>query len=267
MTVMALRMAAASNGVSKLHGQVSRKMWQGSGRGCRRTRSHQPRYNGVHFRSWISYEMNQLYNRYLGPEWREEPAEYSIWKRSETIPGEELWRQRARRERLVAFVRRQLRAQLERRALPRDVEAADECWTPDALTIGFARRFATYKRAALILRDPERLERLLNAPGPHRADHLRGKSASQDDAGKDLIRQIVSLARRKEFRRRLVFLEEYDMAVSATWCREWTCGSILRSGPWKPAETSGMKAAANGALNLSTLDGWWTRPGGSRSQS
>jgi glycogen phosphorylase len=123
--------------------------------------------NGVHFRSWISCEMNQLYDRYLGPKWREEHADSNLWRRVESIPAEELWRtHERRRERLVAFARRRLRAQLVRRgATQSEIDAADEVLDPDALTIGLARRFATYKRAALLLRDVERLEQILNQPG------------------------------------------------------------------------------------------------------
>ncbi len=159
MTVLALRLAASSNGVSKLHGSVSREMWKAMWPGVPVPEvpiGHVT--NGVHLRSWISYEMNQLYDRYLGPKWREERAGDQMWKRVENVPPEELWRtHERRRERLVAFARRRLRAQLERRGAPQsEIDAADEVLDPDALTIGFARRFATYKRAALIFRDSER---------------------------------------------------------------------------------------------------------------
>ncbi len=260
MTVLALRMAATANGVSKLHGRVSRDMWQLLWPGVPSDEipiTHVT--NGVHFRSWISYEMNQLYDRYLGPDWREEPADHNLWKRAQTIPAAELWRtHERRRERLVAFARRRLRAQLERRGAARaEVEAADEVLDPDVLTIGFARRFATYKRATLLLRNPERLEKILNNPGRPVQIIFAGKAHPKDDAGKELIRQIVSLARRPEFRRRVIFLEEYDLAVSRYLVQG---ADVWLNTPLRPLEasgTSGMKAAANGALNLSTLDGWW----------
>jgi glycogen phosphorylase len=260
MTVLALRMAAFSNGVSKLHGRVSRDMWRALWPGVPADEvpiTHVT--NGVHFRSWISYEMNQLYDRYLGPDWREEPVDEGLWRRAQTIPAEELWRtHERRRERLVAFARRRLRAQLERRsAAQAEIEAADEVLDPDALTIGFARRFATYKRATLLLRDADRLEKILNNPGRPVQVIFAGKAHPRDDAGKELIQQIVALARRKDVRRRMVFLEEYDMAVS----RYLVQGvDVWLNTPLRPMEasgTSGMKAAANGALNLSTLDGWW----------
>jgi starch phosphorylase len=260
MTVLALRMAASSNGVSKLHGEVSRKMWK----------SIWPSVpdneipigsvtNGVHFRSWISYEMNQLYDRYMGPKWREEHADIALWQRASSIPAEELWRtHERRRERLVAFARVRLCAQLKHRgASQAEIAAADEVLNPDALTIGFARRFATYKRATLLLRDPERLARILN--DPHRPVQIvfAGKAHPRDDAGKALIQQIVHFAQQPEFRRRIVFLEDYDMGVA----RYLVQGSdVWLNTPLRPEEasgTSGMKALANGGLNLSILDGWW----------
>jgi starch phosphorylase len=260
MTVLALRMAAASNGVSKLHGKVSRRMWKvlwpevpedeipiGSVT------------NGVHFRSWISYEMNQLYDRYLGPKWREEHADARLWSRVEAIPAEELWRtHERRRERLVAFARARLKDQLQRRGASQgEINTAAEALDPDALTIGFARRFATYKRATLLLRDIDRLGRILNDVQRPVQILFAGLAHPRDDAGKALIQQIVRLAQRPEFRRRVVFLEDYDMAVArylVQGCDVWL------NTPRRPLEasgTSGMKALANGLLNLSTLDGWW----------
>ncbi len=260
MTVLALRMAAAGNGVSKLHGAVSRDMWKGLWPGVPTAEvpiGHVT--NGVHLRSWLSWEMNQLYDRYLGPKWREECADRDLWKRVENVPAEELWRtHERRRERLVAFARRRLRAQLERRGAPQsEIDAADEVLDPDALTIGFARRFATYKRAALLLRDPARLERILNQPGRPVQILFAGKAHPRDDAGKALIQQIVRLAGQKEFRRRIVFLEDYDMAVARCLVQG---SDVWLNTPLRPLEasgTSGMKAMANGALNVSTLDGWW----------
>ena len=260
MTVLALRMAAFSNGVSKLHGRVSREMWKGLWPGVPVEEipiGHVT--NGVHFRSWISNEMNQLYDRYLGAHWRENQADAKLWTRVASIPQEELWRtHERRRERLVAYTRRQLRAQLIRRGSPRPaIDAADEVLDPSALTIGFARRFATYKRATLLLRDVERLERIVNQPGRPVQFLFAGKAHPRDDAGKALIQQLVKLAQRPEFRRRLVFLEDYDMAVARSLvqgCDIWL-NTPLR--PLEASGTSGMKALANGALNLSTLDGWW----------
>ncbi|HEV2447501.1 MAG TPA: alpha-glucan family phosphorylase [Candidatus Sulfopaludibacter sp.] len=260
MTVLALRMSASSNGVSKLHGRVSREMWKDLWPGVPAEEipiSHVT--NGVHFRSWISSEMNSVYDRYLGPHWRENQADPKLWLRVKSIPQEELWRtHERRRERLVAFTRRRLRLQFTRRGAPQSaIDAADEVLDPSALTIGFARRFATYKRATLLLRDVDRLEQILNRKDRPVQILFAGKAHPQDNAGKALIQQIMKLAQRPEFRRRVVFLEDYDMAVARTLvqgCDVWL-NTPLR--PLEASGTSGMKAMANGCLNISTLDGWW----------
>lgn len=260
MTVLALRLAAFSNAVSKLHGVVSRRMWNSIWPGL--PEDEVPIgyvTNGVHFRSWVSLEMNQLYDRYLGPKWREEPADHKLWQRTESIPAGELWRtHERRRERLVAFARRRLQAQLKNRGASQStVDEAEEVLSPDALTIGFARRFATYKRATLLLRDPERLARILNNPAHPVQIIYSGKAHPRDQYGKQLIKNIVDLASRPEFRRRLVFLEDYDVAIArymVQGCDIWL-NTPLRTQ--EASGTSGMKAQANGVLNVSTLDGWW----------
>jgi len=260
MTVLALRFASRANGVSKLHGEVSRRMWQWMWPDLPLDEvpiGHVT--NGIHFQSWISLEMNQLYDRYLGPEWREEPANGDIWNRAYAIPAEELWRtHQRRRERLVSWARNRVRDQRIRRgASQSEIEAADEILDPDALTIGFARRFATYKRATLILHDLPRLKRLLSDSERPLQVIFAGKAHPHDDAGKELIREITELSRDPEFGRRVVFIEDYDMAVA----RYLVQGvDVWLNTPLRPMEasgTSGMKAAANGVLNLSVPDGWW----------
>ncbi|MBI4876799.1 MAG: alpha-glucan family phosphorylase, partial [Acidobacteria bacterium] len=260
MTVLALRLAAFSNGVSKLHGEVSRKMWQGIWPGVPLDEIPVGDVtNGVHFCSWISHDMRELYDRYLGPNWREEPCARDLWRRVDSIPAEELWRtHERRRERLVAYARRKLHEQLVRRGAPQaELDGADEALNPEALTIGFARRFATYKRATLLLSDETRLARILNHPQRPVQIIFAGKAHPRDDAGKDLIRRIVELARKPEFRQRIVFLEDYDMSVSRYLVQG---ADVWLNTPLRPMEasgTSGMKALANGVLNLSILDGWW----------
>ena len=260
MTVLALRLASRANGVSKLHGLVSRRMWQSLWPGVPVDEipiKHVT--NGVHFRSWISLEMNQLYDRYLGPSWREEPANGDVWSRAATIPAEELWRTHERRRlRLVAWARNHVRNQRIRRGAPQsEIEAANEILDPDALTIGFARRFATYKRATLIMSDLPRLKKLLADPQRPVQLIFAGKAHPQDEAGKEFIRQISIISRDPEFGRHVVFLEDYDMAVA----RYLVQGvDVWLNNPLRPLEasgTSGMKAAANAVLNLSILDGWW----------
>ncbi len=260
MTILALRLASFSNGVSQLHGEVSRRLWHAIWPNVPEEEvpiTHVT--NGVHFQSWISQEMNQLYDRYLGPVWREEPAEQSAWSRVETISAEELWRtHERRRERLVGFARKRLRAQLQRRGVSQaQIDEASEVLNSEALTIGFARRFATYKRGTLLLKDKSRLASILNNPERPVQVIFAGKAHPKDDAGKELIRQIASLAQEPQFRHRIVFLEDYDLTVA----RYLVQGvDVWLNTPLRPNEasgTSGMKAIANGAINLSTLDGWW----------
>jgi starch phosphorylase len=260
MTVLALHMATRSNGVARLHGEVSRRMWQGLWPGVPENEipiGHIT--NGVHFESWISREMKELYDRYLGPRWREEPANQTVWHRAEQIASEELWRtHERRRRRLVSYARQSLASQLQQRgASQMAVQFAEEVLDSEVLTIGFARRFAPYKRATLLLRDPDRLDRIVNNPDRPVQFIFAGKAHPRDDPGKYLIQHIVELARQERFRRRLVFLEDYDMGVA----RYLVQGvDVWLNNPLRPLEasgTSGMKATANSVLNLSILDGWW----------
>lgn len=260
MTVLALKMANVSNAVSKLHGVVTRKMWKDLWPGL--PPQEVPIIhitNGVHTQSWLSPEIATLYDRYLGIQWVEKPTDFAIWRRVEQIPDAELWRTHERaRERLVAFARQRVKAQLKRRGSPpSEIAAADEVLDPDALTIGFARRFATYKRGDLVFRHPERLAQLVNNKDRPVQFIFSGKAHPRDQGGKELIQRIVHFSRRPEFRRRVVFIEDYDMNVA----RHLIQGvDVWLNNPRRPLEasgTSGMKAAANGGLNLSILDGWW----------
>jgi starch phosphorylase len=260
MTVLALRSASFSNGVSQLHGCVSRRMWNRIWSGVPEREvpiGHVT--NGVHFRTWVSNEMNLLYDRYLGSKWREEPADAKLWQRADAIPASELWRaHERRRERLVSHARTQLRTQLKSRGASKAaIEDTEEVLSPEALTIGFGRRFASYKRATLLLRNPERLARLLNDAARPVQIIYAGKAHPQDHNGKELIKAIIDLASQSQFRRKIVFLEDYDMAIArymVQGCDIWL-NTPLR--PEEASGTSGMKAQANGVLNVSTLDGWW----------
>ena len=260
MTVLALKTAAGSNGVSKLHGSVSRNMWKNI---WPNLPVHEVPIghitNGIQVLSWTSDEMMRLFNRYLGPRWIDNPADNSIWKNIDDIPDSELWRCRERsRERLVAFARRKLKKQLLARGVPpKEAERANSVLDPEALTIGFARRFATYKRAALIMRDIERLAKLL-----HDREHpvqiiFAGKAHPKDNMGKELIKQIIHLTGDDRFRDYIVFLEDYDINVA----RYMVQGvDVWLNTPIRPKEasgTSGMKVIPNGGLNISVLDGWW----------
>ncbi|MBZ0299614.1 MAG: alpha-glucan family phosphorylase, partial [Anaerolineae bacterium] len=260
MPVLAINLSAAVNGVAQLHGVVSRRMW-------RWLYPSVPEdevpigsvTNGIHTQTWISQEMATLFDRYLDPAWRSEEFRAEIWQAADDIPDEELWRtHQRRRERLVAFARNRLRAQLENRGLPRrEIESAAQVLDPEALTIGFARRFATYKRATLIFRDIERLKRIVNDPDRPVQFIFAGKAHPHDTGGKELIRQIVHMAHDEDLRDRIVFLENYDMNVA----RYLVQGvDIWLNNPRRPKEasgTSGMKVIYNGGLNASILDGWW----------
>jgi len=260
MAILAIRLANYTNGVSRLHGKVARSIWQNLWPNVPQNEIPIDHItNGVHIPSWVSRDMAELYDRYLGPNWREDPSDQTVWQGVNEIPDGELWRtHERRRERLVAVARRKLRQQLENRgAPPADIAQASEVLDPKALTIGFARRFATYKRATLIFRDVERLARIVNDPERPVQIIFAGKAHPRDTQGKELIRQIVHISRRDEFRQRIVFLENYDMNL-ARYILQGV--DVWLNNPRRPREasgTSGMKAAANGTLNLSILDGWW----------
>jgi glycogen phosphorylase len=260
MTILALRLSAHSNAVSRLHGEVSRSMWKNLWPGV--TTEEIPIdhiTNGVHFQSWISREMKELYDRYLGPRWREEVADQTVWQLADNISSTELWRtHERRRERLVSFTRRRLRDQLIQRGVSQSaIEMANDVLEPEVLTIAFARRFATYKRATLLFHDQERLARILNNRERPVQIIFAGKAHPRDDAGKGLIKQIIDMARQEQFRHRIVFLEDYDTAVARSLLQG---ADVWLNTPVRLQEasgTSGMKALANGVLNLSILDGWW----------
>lgn len=260
MAVLAIKLSSHINAVSKLHAQVTKEMWHDMWRQIPASEIPIASItNGIHSSSWISKEMANLYDRYLSPTWRRKPADMTIWKRVEQIPAEELWRtHERRRERLVAYARTSLRKQLERQgALPSEIKKADEILDPEALTIVFARRFATYKRATLILQNSERLKQIVNNKEWPVQIIFAGKAHPKDTPGKEYIRKIIHLARLDEFRQSMVFLEDYDMAMSRYLVQG---ADVWLNTPRRPNEasgTSGMKAAVNGVLNVSVLDGWW----------
>jgi glycogen phosphorylase len=260
MTVLALRLSNISNGVSKLHGKVSRNMWKAIWPNLPESEIPITSItNGVHTRSWMAGDFSALYDRYLGNQWEQKPTDHSIWNRVDNIPNAELWRtHERRRERLVVFTRRRLHMQLERRgATPSEIARADEVLDPEALTIGFARRFATYKRGTLIFRNLERLAAILNNKERPVQILFAGKAHPRDHGGKELIAEIVHVCRRPEFRRRMAFIEDYDINVARFLVQGV---DVWLNNPRRPLEasgTSGMKVSINGGLNLSILDGWW----------
>lgn len=260
MTVLALKLSAFANGVSKLHGEVARDMWA-------RTWKDIPANevpitsitNGVHSKFWISRDLSGLFDRYLGPSWVTDPSDADIWAQIEDIPDAELWRtHERRRERLVNFARHRLVSQLKARgASNSEVAAANEVLDPEALTIGFARRFATYKRANLFLADQERLVRILKNEKRPVQFIIAGKAHPQDNLGKEVIRNIIHFMRQHDVRNQLVFIEDYDINVARYLVEGADCWLNNPRRPMEASGTSGMKAAANGVLNISVLDGWW----------
>jgi len=261
MPVLAIRMSSSRNGVSQLHGEVSRKIWSGLWPGLPVDEVPiKAITNGIHAKTWLSTEVNSLYERYLGSKWNDEAVDKSIWQNIDQVPDEEFWRIHQRcKERLVGFVRKRLKRQMQRRgAFHTELEWAEEVLDPEALTIGFARRFATYKRGNLLLRDPDRLLRLLTDSEKPVQIIFSGKAHPRDTEGKEIVRQIVHfVSEHRDIRRRLVFLENYDMDIA----RYLVQGvDVWLNNPRRPMEasgTSGMKAAINGILNMSTFDGWW----------
>lgn len=260
MTVLALNLSAENNGVSELHGHVSREMWKDIWKGLpAKELPIDSITNGIHTLSWISFDMQNLLDRYLGPRWRTKPLEYGIWERVQKIPDAELWRTHERRkERLIDFCRERLKAQIINRGFTKnEINHAEQILTPEALTIGFARRFATYKRGTLLFRDIERLKKIIS--NPHRPVQIifAGKAHPHDNGGKELIKNIAEICRREEFRDHIVFLEDYDINVA----RYMVQGvDVWLNNPRRPLEasgTSGMKVPPNGGLNFSILDGWW----------
>jgi len=260
MAVLAIRLSGATNGVSALHARVSQRMWSGLWPDVPVDDLPITSItNGVHVRGWLSQDMAGLFDAYLGPRWVSHPADQSVWERVEQIPDAELWRtHERRRERLAGFARRRLRAQLEQRGAPSAERAqAEEVLDPKALTIGFARRFATYKRATLLFTDPGRLSRILSDRDRPVQIIFAGKAHPADQEGKDFIRQVVHFARQPEFRQRIVFLEDYDIKVGRYLYQGVDVWLNTPRRPLEASGTSGMKATVNGAINISILDGWW----------
>jgi starch phosphorylase len=257
MALMGLRLSAGANGVSRLHGQVSRDMFAELWPGVEPAEVPITSItNGVHAATWVGPEMAAVYDRVLPPDWVHNP---DAWRLADKITDDQIWRARGRaRERLVHAVRRHVRTQgIRRGEAPGNLSWADAIFDPDALTIGFARRFATYKRATLLLSQPDRLRELLLSSDRPVQIMFSGKAHPRDDGGKNLIREIVKFSADPALRGRVVFLEDYDMGIA----RAMVAGcDVWLNTPRRPHEasgTSGEKAVLNGGLHASVLDGWW----------
>ena len=259
MTILALRMSRHSNGVSKLHGEVSRSLWKDVWNGVP---VHEVPItsvtNGIHTKTWTAPEFSALYRKYLG-EWEERITEPDFWRRVIDIPDSELWETHQQlKHRLVDFVRERVRIRRERIGdSPEAIRNVNRILDPEVLTIGFARRFATYKRGALLFSDKERLKRLLNDTTRPVQFIFAGKAHPRDEGGRALIQEVYRFSREAGFENRVVFLEDYDSYIA----RRLVQGvDLWLNNPLRPMEasgTSGMKSAPNGGINLSVLDGWW----------
>jgi starch phosphorylase len=258
--VLALKLSRRANAVSALHGQVSRAMWTSLFPGVAEERvpiGHIT--NGVHVRTWLAPQMQQLYDRHLGHDWPSRCAEPGCWEAIENVDDGELWEtHQTLKTRLINFARRRAAQSAERRGEPEVfVEQQRSALNLDALTIGFARRFATYKRANLILQDLERIVSLINDPQVPIQFVFAGKAHPRDRPGKDILQRIVGLMRDPRFAGKVLFVEDYDINVG----RHLVQGvDVWLNTPRRPLEasgTSGQKVVLNGGLNLSILDGWW----------
>ena len=259
MTILALRMSRHSNGVSKLHGEVSRSLWRDVWNGVP---VHEVPItsvtNGIHTKTWMAPEFSALYRKYLG-EWEEHITEPDFWRGVIDIPDAQLWETHQQlKHRLVEFVRERVRIRRERIGdSPEAIRNVNRILDPEVLTIGFARRFATYKRGALLFSDKERLKRLLNDTSRPVQFIFAGKAHPRDEGGRALIQEVYRFSREAGFENRVVFLEDYDSYIA----RRLVQGvDLWLNNPLRPMEasgTSGMKCAPNGGINLSVLDGWW----------
>jgi starch phosphorylase len=258
MTVLALKLTGQHNGVSALHGNVSRKMWQFLWPGLDADEVPIGSItNGVHSPSWIAPEINALYSRYMG-EWGHYIDDPDFWTRVANIPDEELWKaHNLRKEALASYARRRLKQQHIRLGESSiQINEFDQMLNPNAFLIGFARRFATYKRATLIFRDVERLQRILSNPDRPVQILFAGKAHPADEPGKALIEQIYRLSR-GAFKGKVFLLENYDIDMArylVSGTDMWLNNPIR---PYEASGTSGQKAALNGQPNCSILDGWW----------
>lgn len=261
MTVLALKMSGYHNGVSRLHGEVSRKMW--SWLWPKKSVDEVPiTYvtNGIHTETWLAPELKALFDKYLDTDWVFRLDDQAMWDKILLVPDEELWSViNTLRAGLVDFVRLRTRQRMMRlRMHPNDIQATANLLDPRALTIGFARRFATYKRATLLFHDTERLKRIVYGDGKRPVQFVfAGKAHPRDEPGKSFIREVYHRSHEAGLAGHLIFIEDYDMNVA----RHMVAGvDVWQNTPRRPLEasgTSGQKAGLNGSLNFSILDGWW----------
>lgn len=266
MALLGLHLSGYRNGVSRLHRSVSRTLWESAWPQLPQDQVPIDSItNGVHLPTWVAHEVGDLYDRYLGRDWRDNPTRAGLWDEVNAIPDEALWQAHERqRERLIYRAREESREVAVKSGTTSTSPTLGQALDPKVLTIGFARRFAGYKRATLLFRDLDRLARIVNDAQRPVQFIFSGKAHPRDEGAKQLIREVLQYSRMPEFRDRLVLLERYDVELARSLvqgCDVWL-NTPLR--PLEASGTSGMKATANGALHLSVLDGWWWeayRPG------
>lgn len=259
MTILALRTSRHANGVSALHGRVSQGLWKNVWQGVPENEVPITSVtNGIHTKTWMAPEVAALFDKYL-PAWEEHLTEPDFWRAVFDIPDEELWAtHQLLKNRLVEFVRERVRRQRERIGdSPESLRQVSRLLNPEVLTVGFARRFATYKRATLLFQDPQRLVKLVSNTERPVQFIFAGKAHPKDEPGKTFIQKVYQFTRMPEFQGRIVFVEDYDHYVGR---RLYQGVDLWLNTPRRPLEasgTSGMKLPPNGGLNLSVLDGWW----------
>lgn len=260
MTILALKLSGRANGVSKLHGEVSRKLWNHVWSGIEWLEvpiSYVT--NGVHINTWLNPKLQEFLKQYLGEDWMSKIDDPDLWKKMDNIPDKELWETHKRlKKELIEYIRQSIKEQRSRHGeTVEQLEQVNQIGDEKALTIGFARRYATYKRADLIFKDEERLKRILNNPEKPVQIIFAGKAHPADKPGQEIIKRIYEYSRKPEFHNKIIILENYDMNMA----RHLVSGvDIWLNNPRRPREasgTSGQKAGMNGALNFSGLDGWW----------
>ncbi len=259
LTILGLKTARAANAVSRRNAEVVRRMWQPLVERDPQVAAIEAVTNGIHVPTWVGPEMARLYDEFVGPSWRERALEAAAWEALATAPEESVWAAHgAQKRRLGRFLVARLRDQFARHGRsPDELRRVDELFDPEALTIGFARRFATYKRAHLIFSDIDRLRELLCRGGGGVQIVLAGKAHPGDQAGQELIRRLFQLGQTEDLHGRIFFLEDYDMLVGQRLVQGVDVWLNTPRPPLEASGTSGQKAAINGALNLSVLDGWW----------
>ncbi|MBN2788584.1 MAG: alpha-glucan family phosphorylase [Candidatus Delongbacteria bacterium] len=260
LPVFAIKYSKFRNGVSKLHAEVSRNMWKGIFPYMQDNEipiTHVT--NGVHLQTWLSLEITYLFDRYIGPDYMHRANSSDLWDGVDSIPSNEIWdAHKRRKEQLITFLRKRVVDSLQKKgAQAKSIRKASKILNPQFLTIGFARRFATYKRADLLFQDPERLKSILTRPGKTVQIIFAGKAHPADIAGKAIIKNILNNTVKYGLEDNIVFIEDYDMDIA----RHMVQGvDVWLNNPIKPMEasgTSGIKAGINGIINLSVLDGWW----------